>query len=224
MSRMIARKLPCLAFAAAMAVSAEAAPMNIDVPAGDLVAALDTLAQQTGVQFVYRSDQLKGVRTAGVQAAPSADAALDHLLLGSGFGPHRESTGAIVIVRNDAPRRAPAPAPQQEGGGPAPQADSAPSELEVVQVTGSRIARTAIEGPSPITVITADDIQAGGFTAVPELLRSITQNGGETQSQQSSSGADFSPGAQLGDLRGLVPYHTLVLVNGRRIADFPMPF
>ncbi|KAG1188002.1 hypothetical protein G6F35_014342 [Rhizopus arrhizus] len=52
----------------------------------------------------------------------------------------------------------------------------------------------------------------------------MTQNGGETQSQQSSSGADFSPGAQQVDLRGLGPNHTLVLVNGRRIADFPMPF
>ena len=59
---------------------------------------------------------------------------------------------------------------------------------------------------------------------MPDVLRSLTQNGGETQSQQSASGADFSPGAQQVDLRGLGPNHTLVLVNGRRIADFPLPF
>ncbi|HET8898701.1 MAG TPA: TonB-dependent receptor, partial [Rhodanobacteraceae bacterium] len=41
---------------------------------------------------------------------------------------------------------------------------------------------------------------------------------------QSASGADFSPGAQQVDLRGLGPNHSLVLVNGRRIADFPLPF
>lgn len=75
-----------------------------------------------------------------------------------------------------------------------------------------------------MTVITAEDIKANGFVSVPDVLRAMTQNGGETQSQQSSSGADFSPGAQQVDLRGLGPNHTLVLVNGRRIADFPMPF
>jgi len=73
-------------------------------------------------------------------------------------------------------------------------------------------------------VINAEQIRASGFTTVPDVLRAMTQNGGETQSQQSSSGADFSPGAQQVDLRGLGPNHTLVLVNGRRIADFPMPF
>ncbi len=228
MSIKFRRWLPAVAYLAMCGAGAQAASAPIDVPSGELVAALDVLARKTGVQFVYRADQLKGVRTAGVQGAPSADAALDHLLLGSGFGPRREASGAIVIVRNDAPRRAPAPAPADEtaaqAGGPAPQDEAPPAELEVVQVTGSRIARTAVEGPSPITVITADDIQAGGFTAVPELLRSITQNGGETQSQQSGNGADFSPGAQQVDLRGLGPNHTLVLVNGRRIADFPMPF
>ena len=36
-------------------------------------------------------------------------------------------------------------------------------------------------------------------------------------------GDDFTPGAQQVDLRGLGPNHTLVLVNGRRIADFPLP-
>ncbi|WP_422509939.1 TonB-dependent receptor plug domain-containing protein [Stenotrophomonas sp. GZD-301] len=97
-------------------------------------------------------------------------------------------------------------------------------QLDTVQVTGSRIPRAQVEGPAPVTVITAEQIQASGFTSVPDVLRSMTQNGGETQSQQSASGADFSPGAQQVDLRGLGPNHTLVLVNGRRIADFPMPF
>ncbi|MBO7941818.1 TonB-dependent receptor, partial [Streptomyces sp. S9] len=93
-----------------------------------------------------------------------------------------------------------------------------------IQVTGSRIPRAQIEGPAPVTVMTAQEIKANGFTSVPDVLRAMTQNGGETQSQQSASGADFSPGAQQVDLRGLGPNHTLVLVNGRRIADFPMPF
>ena len=96
--------------------------------------------------------------------------------------------------------------------------------VEALVVTGSRIPRIATEGPAPVTVITSDAIKAGGFNNVPDVLRSLTQNGGETQTQQSSSGADWTPGAQQVDLRGLGPNHTLVLVNGRRIADFPLPF
>ena len=79
------------------------------------------------------------------------------------------------------------------------------------------------EGPAPVTTITSEDILRQGYQSVPDVLKSLTQNGGETQSQQSYSGNDFTPGAQQVDLRGLGPNHTLVLVNGRRIADFPLP-
>lgn len=103
------------------------------------------------------------------------------------------------------------------------QAQEATSSDEII-VTGSRIPRIAKEGPAPVTTIDADAIRANGYASVPDILRAVTQNGGETQSQQSFSGASFTPGAQQVDLRGLGPNHTLVLVNGRRIADFPLPF
>ncbi|WP_166944731.1 TonB-dependent receptor plug domain-containing protein [Sphingopyxis panaciterrae] len=91
-------------------------------------------------------------------------------------------------------------------------------------VTGSRIPTIRDQGPSPVTTIDSDTIRANGYTSVPELLAAMTQNSGETQSPQSGSSADFTPGAQQVDLRGLGPNHTLVLVNGRRIADFPLPY
>ena len=95
---------------------------------------------------------------------------------------------------------------------------------EEIIVTGSRIPTINDQGPSPVTTITADTIRANGYTNVPELLAAMTQNSGETQSPQSGSSADFTPGAQQVDLRGLGPNHTLVLINGRRIADFPLPY
>ncbi|WP_153006102.1 TonB-dependent receptor plug domain-containing protein [Sphingomonas sanguinis] len=102
----------------------------------------------------------------------------------------------------------------------APTADAS----DEITVLGSRIPRVQKEGPAPVTIVTSEDILKGGFLSVPDVLRSLTQNSGETQGQQSASGASFSPGAQQVDLRGLGPNHTLVLVNGRRIADFPLPF
>lgn len=105
-----------------------------------------------------------------------------------------------------------------------PVATDVPQDTGDIIVLGSRIPRVQAEGPAPVTTITSDDILRNGYQSVPDVLRALTQNGGETQSQQSFAGADFTPGAQQVDLRGLGPNHTLVLVNGRRIADFPLPF
>jgi len=96
--------------------------------------------------------------------------------------------------------------------------------VQEIIVTGSRIPTIKDQGPSAVTTIDSDAIRANGYTSVPELLAAMTQNSGETQSPQSGSSADFTPGAQQVDLRGLGPNHTLVLVNGRRIADFPLPY
>lgn len=126
-------------------------------------------------------------------------------------------TGTIAIAGTAMAQQAPVAAPERA---PAPAA----SDSGDVVVLGSRIPRIQSEGPAPITTITANDILKNGYQSVPDVLRALTQNGGETQSQQSSSGASFTPGAQQVDLRGLGPNHTLVLVNGRRIADFPLPF
>ena len=113
------------------------------------------------------------------------------------------------------------PAPQQAdtGGG----AQEPVTNIDAVQVTGSRIPRAQIEGPAPILVVTAEQIQAAGLMSVPDVLRSLSQNTGYTQGQQNTTGAQSTPGAQAVDLRGLGPNHTLVLINGRRIADFPLP-
>ncbi|MDV6330262.1 TonB-dependent receptor domain-containing protein [Asticcacaulis sp. 201] len=103
--------------------------------------------------------------------------------------------------------------------------DSTPAEeTTTITVLGSRIPRTQKEGPAPVTVITSSDISARGFASVPDILKSVTQNSGETLSQQSYGGAIMTPGSAQVDLRGLGPNHTLIMINGRRVADFPMPF
>src|SRR5688500_1725281 len=92
-----------MACSAALAAQAQAAPGGrIDLPAGELTAALNTLAKQSGTQLVYRADQLKGQRTGGVQGATTPDQALERLLSGSGFEAKRDASGAVLIVRADA--------------------------------------------------------------------------------------------------------------------------
>ncbi|MDQ3617579.1 MAG: TonB-dependent receptor [Pseudomonadota bacterium] len=98
--------------------------------------------------------------------------------------------------------------------------DRSVTELDRIQVTGSRIQRTEIEGPLPVTVISREDIELSGDLTVADVLRSSNFN--SFGSFDAASG--FAGGAQGGSivsLRGLGSQRSLVLVDGRRIAASP---
>ena len=63
-------------------------------------------------------------------------------------------------------------------------------ELTKISVTGSRIKRTDIEGPQPLTVITSDDIDQGGFLSVYEAVASVAQHTGQTVMDQLGGGGN----------------------------------
>lgn len=94
--------------------------------------------------------------------------------------------------------------------------------LNKVIVTGSRISRTEIEGPAPVTIITAEDLEQQGFSTVYDALNTLTQFTGSVQNELTQNG--FTPNASFLNLRGLGPGYQLVLINGRRAADYPLPY
>jgi len=100
----------------------------------------------------------------------------------------------------------------------AAQAEDDVAVQEKVTVTGSRIKRVDIEGPSPITVISRDDIDASGDISVADVLRGTTFN--SFGSFKSSSGSSAQSQSTV-SLRGLGPTKTLVLIDGRRVAGAP---
>ena len=102
------------------------------------------------------------------------------------------------------------------------QQPAASTTLDKVTVTGSRIKRAEIEGPAPVTVITADDIEKQGFSTVYDALSTLTEFTGSVQNELNQNG--FTPNASFLNLRGLGPGYQLILVNGRRTADYPMPY
>src|SRR5450830_377107 len=91
-----------------------------------------------------------------------------------------------------------------------------------VVVTGSRIARTSLEGPSAVTVLTGEDITRQGYKNVFDALNNQVQNSGFVQG--ADYGNTFTPSANTIIRRGLGPNHTLILLNGRRLADFPIAY
>ena len=89
---------------------------------------------------------------------------------------------------------------------------------EKVTVTGSRIKRVDIEGPSPISVISREEIDASGKIAVSEVIRASTFNSFGSFKQRSGDTAQSQAGVSL---RGLGSQRTLVLMDGRRISGSP---
>ena len=101
-------------------------------------------------------------------------------------------------------------------------ANSAADKPEAVVITGSRIPRASLEGPAAISVITAEEITKQGYKNVFDALNNAVQNSGFTQGED--FGNTFTPSANTISLRGLGPNHTLILLDGRRLADFPIAY
>ena len=99
--------------------------------------------------------------------------------------------------------------------------DEDTADLDRVVVTGSRIARTEIEGPQPVTILTSADIEEQGFSNAYEALESLTQFNGTIQDDQFGG---FTQAANSLNLRSLGPGRTLWLLNGRRVSDYPLAF
>ncbi|QSX36361.1 TonB-dependent receptor [Shewanella sedimentimangrovi] len=92
------------------------------------------------------------------------------------------------------------------------------AKVERIEVTGSRIKRTDIEGPSPIQSISKDDIANMGFDNLQQLLERMPANGAGAFSTRGNSQDSTANGSASISLRGLGPDATLVLINGRRVA------
>lgn len=88
-------------------------------------------------------------------------------------------------------------------------------EVQEVIVTGSRIVRTNLEAPTPVTTLDAQEIRATGVTSIGDVLNDLPALRG-TFTSANSTRFIGTAGVNHLDLRGLGPERTLVLVNGRR--------
>ncbi len=96
----------------------------------------------------------------------------------------------------------------------------ASSTTEVI-VTGSILRKKNLTSISPLTVLGAGDIEKRGATTIESVAQNLAgNNGGAISNNWSVSG--FSVGASGLSLRGLTSNSTLVLVDGMRLAYYPL--
>jgi iron complex outermembrane receptor protein len=101
----------------------------------------------------------------------------------------------------------------------APADESEVTELDRIEVTGSRLKRADIEGAVPVVVIDRTQIDASGDVSVADVLRDSTfASFGNFKPQSGSSAQSLA----TIDLRGVGSGRTLVLIDGRRAPTNPM--
>ena len=82
------------------------------------------------------------------------------------------------------------------------------------------LSRSDVETPSPVTILTSQSIQASGLTSTADVVRSLTADNSGTI--PTAFGVGFAAGSSGVALRGLTVNSTLVLIDGRRTANYPL--
>lgn len=148
-------------------------PQDIDIPSGTLIAAIEALGKQFGVELVYRPELLENLHTPGVRGKISAEDAVKKLLEGTALSVRMDTTGVLVIsdtktssLRSSQSRRA--------------QFDM-PDAVEEVIVTGKgtldllsfgKEAQTLRNIPQSVSIMTRQRMEDQNITTLGEVLDS----------------------------------------------------
>ncbi|CAN5177943.1 TonB-dependent receptor [soil metagenome] len=100
---------------------------------------------------------------------------------------------------------------------------AAPTEaakLNRVEVTGSSIKRLDAETALPVQIINREAIEKSGATTAEQLLGQLSANVGAIEEKAQNTDTQKNSGFSGANLRGLGVSSTLVLLNGRRMANY----
>lgn len=175
---------------------------RIQIDADSLSSALIQLGQQTGNSIVFPARLLYGRSAENIDADISTRDALTRLLGGTSLGFQMITANVVAIV--------PLPASDNKTQGHS-------EELFVLgkPVTGSYIKRTDLQGSSPVSIVTEQELLAKGSQSLSQYFKFYPAVFGSGANTEVSNGGN---GSATLTLRGLPEENTLILVNGKRSA------
>ncbi len=91
------------------------------------------------------------------------------------------------------------------------------TNLDRIEVTGSRIRQVDTETAQPVLAISRDQIEKQGFKSVADILQNISAAGSPAISRTSPLSSGEAVGGYYIDLRNLGANRTLILIDGRRL-------
>ncbi len=196
-----------------------AAKVRINVRAGmgtDFPVVL-TLSPGQPVDILEYDGEFVKVRTAGGNEGYLKQKFLDIVKVKVAVPEPAKVSAPVAAVPVAVPAAPAAPAstavPAAVVAAPAVGSDDAAVVLNKVQVTGSRLKRTDIEGASPVIEVSRSDIERIGLSDLGDVIRQLPVVTGSPLSTRTNNGGDGSTSV---DLRGVGRQRTLVLINGRR--------
>jgi iron complex outermembrane receptor protein len=215
---------------------AQSTKYDVDISGTELTTALPALSRQTGVVVLYPY-QLAQVRSNPVKGSYTVPEVLQLMLQGTGFSGEVTARGAVSISRQkkscdtegeamlhdskstvsviallaslfSAPVCAQTVAAAASGNNP--------ESVESVIVTGSRVITDVANSPTPLTVVSAEQLLATTPSTIADGLNKLPvfQNSGSNRTL--SSGGGNSSGDFL-NLRNFGQQRTLVLLDGQRL-------
>ena len=182
-----------------------------------LTESLIQFSHQSGLAIVFSDPELRDIPSPAVSGRMTADMALDRLLADTGFTWRLIDNRIVAVYDNRCSSDDTCPG-NEELLVRHPLYVPGIEETYVYgeKVTGSRIKRSNLHGSAPVDVISAPDIELTGAQTLGEILRYLPAVSGDATSTAISNGGD---GTATVTLRGLPASSTLVLINGRRVAN-----
>jgi len=89
--------------------------------------------------------------------------------------------------------------------------------VEEVVVTGSRVITNGFQAPTPVTVVSSDELNMAAPTSLVDSLNQLPQFRGSMQPQTTGVGTTGNVGQSFMTLRNLGPTRTLILLDGKRL-------
>lgn len=187
---------------------------SFSIAAGSLKSALDAWARQSGRQILYRIEDVRGRRSAGVRGTIASQAALRAILDGSGLVMRRDASGAIALSPRPGAQDVPPPVtgatvPPVAAQSPEAQADS--SGIGDIIVTARRSEERNQRVPVAVTAYSQEGLRERGIQTATDLQNftpslSVLGHVSRNQEQFTLRGMGGSGGAGTGSGPGVVAY------------------
>lgn len=215
----------CLDAPALASPSQDAPLIAFDMPAQSLAEAIILFSRQSRVAVVAPSALVRDRRVPAIRGTMKPEKALTVLLAGSDLGFRKKGRNSYIIYSK--PRRAaPSELRVSDPGRGRPRRNPALAPLRIVAseivVTGSRIAIRSYEQSTPMTVISAAELERDAKPSIGDSIRELPSVGGSASPNNGLELGGIVAGAAGLDtvnLRQLGVLRTLILIDGQRVVQ-----
>jgi len=205
--------------------------ISFNIPQQRANLALTRFAEQADLTLIFPFDDVRDKMANRLVGAYPLEEAIEVLLAGTGLKPTFSSRAVlnIAVEKQNEPRGISVNVKNKKkaglgaflaavfsvSAGAQEAADAEEIEIDEIVVTGSRIARSSFDSPTPLTVIDSAVIDQSGVATLDDvLIRTPALAVG--QGLRTGTNRGLNSGATFLNLRGLGLQRTLTLVDGKR--------